>query len=88
VSDAGTVPARRFREIRVFGFRDRVDLVRILAHELGHALGLAHTEDAGAVMSAEQDRADLSGRPVALQPSDRRALEAMCSTPGAAPATR
>lgn len=87
-SDAEAAAQPQFREIRVFAFRDRVDLVRILAHELGHALGLTHAPAPGAVMSAEQDRADLAPRPLELQPPDRRALDALCSTSVAAPATR
>ena len=43
------------REIRVFRFRDVDELQLVVAHELGHALGLGHVEEAGAVMSARRD---------------------------------
>ena len=39
------------REIRIYYFDDRQELVLLLAHELGHALGLGHTAAEGAVMS-------------------------------------
>jgi hypothetical protein len=64
------------REIRVFRFEGREDLVGVLAHELGHALGLPHLEEAGAVMSPRRERS-ADGIP-SLHPADRTALEARC----------
>ena len=39
------------RRIRIFQFAGDEDLVLVLAHELGHALGLGHAREGGAVMS-------------------------------------
>jgi predicted Zn-dependent protease len=49
--EAGQVTARR--EIRVYRFDDDDDLRLVLAHELGHAMGLGHSELAGSIMSPE-----------------------------------
>jgi hypothetical protein len=55
------------REIRVFRFNDRDDLVRVIAHELGHSLGLGHVDAPNALMSVEYG-------PGTGQPQPRRAL--------------
>jgi hypothetical protein len=73
-----------YREIRVFRFGDRDDLVRVLAHELGHALGIAHVAAERAVMRGEQGSGAAPGAaPLTLDPADVRALDDRC--PEAAP---
>ncbi|TVP54574.1 MAG: hypothetical protein EA351_12900 [Gemmatimonadales bacterium] len=61
------------REIRIYYFDDREELVLLLAHELGHALGLGHTEATGAVMSEVH-----TGPVPALHPSDVELLRGVC----------
>jgi hypothetical protein len=70
-----TVATDRTLTIAVAG--DYGELVVVLAHELGHALGLEHVDDPAALMAA-QYRQDDAGLPVVLAPADLRALEARC----------
>ena len=70
------------RRIEVFRAESYEELVRVLAHELGHALGIGHVDDAGAVMNPLLHHAGevQPGRmqPVALAEADRRALLEVC----------
>jgi len=38
------------RKIDIFEFKDKDTLIRLLAHEMGHALGLDHVDDPNAIM--------------------------------------
>lgn len=74
--DAGGVAISR--EIRIHRFADLDDLRRVIAHELGHALGLGHGSDPGSLMRGGPGPGDgdRAGLVVAAEDVDR--LRALC----------
>ncbi len=66
------------REIRIYRFDGSDDLVLVAAHELGHALGLAHNAVRGGIMRAEFSRTALSEGLPRVQPGDVEALRSLC----------
>jgi len=65
-------------EIRVHLFVTRQELIGVLAHELGHALGLQHETGAEALMNAEHERESRTRTAVRITPADLAQLRARC----------
>ena len=63
------------REIDIYEFSSRVKLVRVLAHELGHALDIGHLDDAKAMMYKFNQ-----GSSKILSQADINALKVECGT--------
>ncbi|MFH5831136.1 matrixin family metalloprotease [Halalkalibaculum sp. DA384] len=66
------------KKINIYQFDDIDNLRLVLAHEVGHALGLPHVENPRSVMYYLMDRQDVSG--LQLSAEDREALRTVCGS--------
>ena len=73
----GPLTLSRDAEIRIYQFEDRDHLTLVVAHELGHALGLGHTGIEGTLMAAESV-GDAGMGPPDVTPRDVAALRELC----------
>ena len=60
--------------IDLYEFKDNTQLIRLMAHEFGHSLGLAHNTDPNSIMYPEN-----IATTIALSPEDKAELQARCA---------
>lgn len=72
--DGHPLPAR---EIQIFQFDSPSHLRLVIAHELGHAMGLRHADDATALMSEQHELAGATAE-ANVSPTDLEMLRARC----------
>lgn len=68
------IPSHKY--INVYEFQSNNELELVLAHELGHALGLSHVKDPGAIMNAVLAGQDLNN--IQLTQADKDELTNLC----------
>jgi len=62
--------------INIYEFQNRNDLIMVLAHELGHALGVGHVENSKSVMYYLMQDQDLEN--IKLSQEDLTAIKEIC----------